>query len=69
TVTGLIAGASCVVTEPEAGAATATTIGTVPTVTDGGTADVTITNRFDVAGLHITKVRTGEGLDRWGAGP
>ncbi|TXK19134.1 DUF5979 domain-containing protein [Homoserinibacter sp. GY 40078] len=69
TVTGLIAGADCVVTEPESGAATQTTIDDVPAITDGGTAEVDIDNRFDVAGLQIVKERVGEGVSRWGDGP
>jgi len=69
TVTGLIAGADCAVTEPDDGAATATTLGAVPTVVAGSPVTVTVTNRFDVGELHIVKVREGEGVARWGDGP
>lgn len=69
TVTGLIAGADCTITEPANGAATETTLGTVPAISASAPVDVTVTNRFDLGELRIEKVREGEGVARWGAGP
>ena len=69
TVTGLIAGADCAITEPGSGAATSTDLGTVPTVSASSPVTVTLTNTFDLGELHIEKVREGEGVARWGAGP
>jgi uncharacterized repeat protein (TIGR01451 family)/LPXTG-motif cell wall-anchored protein len=58
TVDGLIAGASCAVEETDAGLATKVTLdpanGTV-TIPAGGSATVTVTNRFDVGHLSIEK--------------
>ncbi|MDR6972050.1 DUF5979 domain-containing protein [Leifsonia shinshuensis] len=58
TIDGLIAGASCSITETDAGLATATTMdpadGTV-VIGAGAAATVTVTNRFDVGHLKIAK--------------
>lgn len=62
TLDGLIAGADCVVTETDAGLAVDTTLdpedGAVTVLADGdpaGPVTVTITNRFDVGQLTVTK--------------
>jgi len=68
-VTGLIAGADCTVTETKTGGATTSTVGAVAAVPAGGTSTVTITNDFQTGSLEIDKERIGAGASRFGAGP
>ncbi|MFN4001097.1 DUF5979 domain-containing protein [Microcella sp.] len=75
----LAVGALCTVTESKTGGASATSI-----VVDGGepfagltagvvideiTHEVTVTNRFDLGEVSVTKERDGAGWQTWGAGP
>ncbi len=69
TVTGLIAGADCVVAESRSGGATDHSITEVAAIPADGETLVTITNRFDVGSLVIDKVRIGEGAAEFGDGP
>ncbi|MEO8094090.1 MAG: DUF5979 domain-containing protein, partial [Pseudolysinimonas sp.] len=71
TVTGLIAGADCTVTETATGGATSHTLGTVvaAAIPVAGTSTVNITNDFETGSLVIDKVRTGPGKTRFGDGP
>lgn len=69
TVTGLIAGADCTVTETKTGASTSHTISTVGAIPANGTTTVTITNDYAVGSLTIDKERTGPGVAAFGAGP
>lgn len=82
TVTGLIAGATCTITETSSAGATGVSYApadpadptrALVTVTDAsGTAppaSVTITNTFDTGSLVIDKKRVGTGVDLYGAGP
>ncbi|MCU1409578.1 MAG: hypothetical protein JWR04_285 [Rhodoglobus sp.] len=68
-VSGLIAGADCTVSETKTGGATTSTVGTVSPVPAGGTSTVTITNDFQTGSLEIDKQRIGAGASRFGAGP
>jgi uncharacterized repeat protein (TIGR01451 family) len=79
TIGGIAAGATCTVTEVATGAANSTTV-TVGDAepTPGTSAEFTlpaediavvVTNTFEVTSIEITKERTGEGWEAWGAGP
>jgi len=78
TISGLIQGATCTTVETIDGGASSTTFDpadpldptqSVITVPDTTPADVTITNTFDVGSLVIDKVRVGDGVELFGAGP
>jgi len=71
TVTGLIQGAHCDVTETVTGGATSVAIAPASgvTVPAGSPAEVTITNTFDTGSVTIDKKRIGPGVARFGAGP
>lgn len=79
TIENIATGAVCDVTEAKTGAATATSItiddeepvlGTSAEFSlDGKSADVAVTNRFDVTSVDVTKERTGDGAEAWGDGP
>jgi uncharacterized repeat protein (TIGR01451 family) len=71
TVTGLIGGADCTVTETQTGGATSTSISVIApaAIPVNGTSTVTITNDYATGNLVIDKVRTGPGKDAFGAGP
>ncbi len=68
-ITGLIAGANCTVTETATGASTSHSVGAISAVPAGGTSTVAITNQFDTASLVIIKERVGAGASRFGDGP
>ena len=71
TVTGLIGGADCAVTETQTGGSTSHTVSTIApaAIPVGGTSTVTITNDYATGSLVIDKVRTGPGVARFGDGP
>lgn len=71
TVTGLIQGAHCDVTETGTGGATAVAVAPAGgvTVPSGDPAQVTITNTFDTGSLVIDKKRIGDGVAAFGDGP
>jgi uncharacterized repeat protein (TIGR01451 family) len=71
TVTGLIGGAECTVTETKSGGATSHTVGAVSAtaIPVGGTSTATITNDFATGSLIIDKDRTGPGVAAFGSGP
>jgi hypothetical protein len=72
-------GALCTITESKTGGASATSIVvdggepfaglTASVVIDETTHEVTVTNRFDLGEVSVTKVRDGAGRETWGAGP
>lgn len=71
TVTGLIQGAHCDVTETATGGATSVVVAPASgvTVPAGTPATVTITNTFGTGSLAIVKKRIGDGVEKFGAGP
>ncbi|SNS98974.1 LPXTG-motif cell wall anchor domain-containing protein/conserved repeat domain-containing protein [Micrococcales bacterium KH10] len=83
TITGIIASATCYVTETANGGAHETTYAPADqanpnrsapvTIVENGSAtpqaSVSITNRFDTGSLRVTKQRTGAGAAVFGAGP
>jgi hypothetical protein len=70
-VDGIAAGASCTVTEPDPGLADEVAISPDGPFTVGGEepVEVTVTNTFLAGSLHVVKERTGDGAERYGAGP
>ncbi len=66
TIEGLWADATCTVTEPRTGGATATTFapgdGTL-TLVPGETSTVTVSNSFDVGSVRVAKTLDGDGAD------
>ncbi|MEO5534665.1 MAG: DUF5979 domain-containing protein [Pseudolysinimonas sp.] len=71
-VTGLIAGADCSVTETKTGAATTSTVSALTPryIPDGGTSTVTITNDYATGSLRIDKVRDiAPGAEEFANGP
>lgn len=70
-VDGIAAGASCTVTEPDPGLADEVSISPDGPFTVGGPepVEVTVTNTFLAGSLHVVKERTGDGAERYGAGP
>ncbi len=78
-IDGLATGALCSVTETKTGGASLTRItvdGGEPfaglegeVLIDGPTHSVTVTNRFDLGEVAVSKVRDGLGAATWGAGP
>jgi uncharacterized repeat protein (TIGR01451 family) len=70
TIDNIAAGASCTVTEPDPGAATAHIItpGTVEIEADD-TVNIVATNLFGRGALTVTKTVDGPGAERYGAGP
>lgn len=71
TVTGLIGGADCSVTETKTGGATSRSVGAIApaAIPAGGTSTVTITNDYATGSLVIDKDRTGPGMAAFGTGP
>lgn len=70
TVTGLIAGADCTVTETKTGGATTTEVGEVGAVTAEGVTVVEVENAFSTGSLRIVKVRDiDEGAEEFADGP
>lgn len=70
-VGGIAAGSACTVTEPDPGLADEVAISPDGPFTVGGPepVEVTVTNTFLAGSLHVVKERTGEGAERYGAGP
>lgn len=69
TVTGLIAGADCSVTETKTGGATSHSVSAVGAIPANGATSVTIENDYATGSLQIDKVRTGPGVTAYGSGP
>ncbi|GAA2451714.1 DUF5979 domain-containing protein [Agromyces soli] len=70
-VDGIAAGASCTVTEPDPGLADEVAISPDGPFLVGAETpvEVTVTNTFLAGSLHVVKQRTGDGAERYGAGP
>ncbi|MFK4730775.1 DUF5979 domain-containing protein [Agromyces mediolanus] len=69
-VGGIAAGASCTVTEPDPGLADEVSVSPDgPFLVGGEPVEVTVTNTFLAGSLHVVKERTGDGAERYGAGP
>lgn len=71
TIEKLPKGAECGLTEPETGGASKAPEITPASLTVGSDegATFTVVNTFDAGDLHVIKEITGEGAERWGAGP
>ncbi|MFZ4894435.1 DUF5979 domain-containing protein [Plantibacter sp. Mn2098] len=70
TIDHIASGATCEITETRNGGADWTTVSEdTVTVTDGGTAEVTIRNGFQLGALHVEKEIVGDGAALYGAGP
>lgn len=70
-VDNIAAGALCAVTEIETGGADVVAVSpdTPTAVGAGQTISFTVTNTFSTGALHVTKQRTGAGVDLYGSGP